>query len=61
MNIEGGYKRVVTYTLATEAGSSLRGAGFRVVGHVKGRSWNTPSRPRVDTAPLQDKLRWDAG
>lgn len=42
-----GYKRVVTYTLQSEPGSSLKAAGFvtdwKSVGGV---SWNTPSRPR---------------
>lgn len=55
-----GYRRCITYTLADESGASLRGAGFRVVGEVKGRSWSCPSRLRVDTHPLQDKLRWEA-
>ena len=55
-----GYSKLITYTLASEAGASLRAAGWRVVGEVKGRSWSCPSRPRVDTAPLQDKLRWEA-
>jgi hypothetical protein len=55
-----GYRRLVTYTLDTETGASLRAAGFRVVSEVRGRSWSCPSRPRVDTAPHQDKLRWEA-
>ena len=55
-----GYRKLITYTLAAETGSSLLGAGWRVVGEVKGRSWSCPSRPRVDKAPLQDKLRWEA-
>lgn len=54
-----GYRRLVTYTLATEPGTSLRAAGFRVVGSLRGRSWDCPSRPRVDKTPLQDKLRWE--
>ncbi len=54
-----GYKRVITYTLASEPGASLRGAGFRVVADVRGESWDRPNRPRVDTHPLQDKLRWE--
>lgn len=55
-----GYRRLVTYTLATEPGTSLRAAGWKLLGEVKGRSWNCPSRPRVDKHPLQDKLRWEA-
>ena len=54
-----GYHRLVTYTLASEPGSSLLGAGFKVVAEVTGRSWTTPSRPRVDKHPTQDKLRWE--
>ena len=34
-----GYRKLITYTLANESGSSLRGAGWKVVGEVKGRSW----------------------
>lgn len=54
-----GYRKLITYTLAAEGGGSLRAAGFRVVGQVAGRSWSCQSRPRVDTAPQQDKLRWE--
>jgi hypothetical protein len=57
-----GYRRLVTYTLQSEPGTSLRAAGWKVVGEVKGRSWHTPSRPRVDKtdAQRQHKLRWEA-
>ena len=54
-----GYRKLITYTLATEGGGSLRAAGFRIVGQVTGRSWSCQSRPRVDTHPQQDKLRWE--
>lgn len=55
-----GYKSLITYTLQSEQGASLRGAGWKIIGEVKGRSWNTKSRPRVDTHPLQDKFCWEA-
>ena len=55
-----GYKRLVTYTLPSESGASLRGAGYRCVGEAGGGSWNKPSRPRVDKHPTQTKLRWEA-
>ncbi len=55
-----GYKKLVTYTLASESGASLRAAGYRIVGEVRGRSWNCKSRPRVDKHPTQAKLRWEA-
>lgn len=54
-----GYRQLITYTLASESGASLRAAGWRTVGEVKGRSWSCPVRPRVDRHPLQDKLRWE--
>lgn len=55
-----GFRRLITYTLASESGASLRAAGWRTVGEVRGRSWSCESRPRVDHHPLQDKLRWEA-
>lgn len=55
-----GYRKLVTYTLASENGASLRAAGYRVVGEVTGRSWSCASRPRVDKHPMQNKLRWEA-
>lgn len=54
-----GYRRVVTYTLASEPGTSLWAAGWREVGWVRGRSWNCAARPRADQ-PLHDKRRWEA-
>lgn len=53
-----GYKRMITYTLNTEPGTSLRAAGWRVIGETAGGSWDRKSRPRVDTHPLQAKLCW---
>lgn len=41
-----GGARMITYTLEHEGGASLRGAGFRLVGTVPGRSWSCPSRLR---------------
>lgn len=55
-----GYRRLVTFTLPQEGGTSLRAAGWRLVGSTPGRSWSVPSRPRVDKHPLQEKWRWEA-
>ncbi len=52
-----GYQRVITYTLATEPGSSLRAANFRAVATVRGRQWDTPTRPRAHR-DVQDRVRW---
>ncbi len=53
-----GYRRLVTYTLDTEPGTSLVAAGYRLIGAAGGGSWSCPSRPRVDRHPTQGKLRW---
>lgn len=55
-----GYKRLVTYTLASEGGVSLKAAGYTLVGEAGGGSWSRSSRPRVDKHPTQAKLRWEA-
>ena len=54
-----GFKRLVTYTLAEEPGTSLKAAGFREIGTTPGRSWSVKSRPRVDTHPLGQKTIWE--
>lgn len=55
-----GYKRLITFTLASESGTSLRAAGWRDLYTTPGRSWSVPSRPRVDTHPLGQKTLWEA-
>jgi hypothetical protein len=55
-----GYARLITYILEDEPGTSLKAAGWRLVGKRGGGSWNCPSRPRVDKHPLQKKLFWEA-
>ena len=54
-----GYRKCLTYTLASEGGSSLRGAGWICIGEAGGGTWNRKSRPRVDEHPLQLKIRWE--
>jgi hypothetical protein len=55
-----GYKRIGTYILASEPGTSLAAAGWRLIGETSGGSWSRPSRPRVDKHPLQPKLLFEA-
>ena len=56
-----GYRRLITYTLTEEGGASLRAADWHIVDTgAGGGSWDRQSRPRVDTHPLQTKLRWEA-
>ncbi len=54
-----GYKKLITYTLPEEGGSSLRGAGWNCIGKAGGGSWNRKRRPHVDTHPTQRKFRWE--
>jgi len=54
-----GFRRIGTYILASEPGTTLVAAGWRQIGEVRGRSWDTPSRPRVDRHPTQDKLLFE--
>lgn len=59
-----GYTRLITYTLKSESGASLRGAGWRIVGEVTVRSkpWHGPDRAREwQSVYGQQKLRWEAG
>ncbi len=55
-----GYRRLVTYTLPEEGGTSLRAAGWRCIGESGGGSWSRAERPRIDLHPTQVKLRWEA-
>lgn len=54
-----GYRKCITYVLASETGDSVRAAGWREVGSTPGRSWSVPSRPRVDKHPTVPKLRFE--
>lgn len=53
--------RIITYTLASEPGSSLRAAGWLLDGETSGGSWSRDDRPRVDKHPTEPKKRWVAG
>ncbi len=58
-----GYRRVITYTLQTESGSSLRGAGWKVVAERKARTdaqqWtNRPGR-EWQAVVGQAKFLWE--
>lgn len=55
-----GYRRLITYTLKREKGTSVLAAGWTAVGEVRGRSWHCASRPRVDGHPIEPKVRWEA-
>jgi hypothetical protein len=55
-----GYKRLITYTLETESGTSLRAAGWHKVAKIKARSWDMPGRRRAKTPASEiSKWRWE--
>lgn len=54
-----GYRRIGTYILKSEPGTSLKAAGWKLIGETPGRSWSVPSRPRNDTHPLEPKLLFE--
>lgn len=57
-----GGTRLITYTLKTESGASLRGAGWKTIAEVAAapNGWGRESRPR-EWQPVigQQKLRWE--
>lgn len=56
---ELGYRKLITYILNTEPGTSLKASGWTLIGERGGGSWSVPSRPRVDKHPLQKKLLFE--
>ena len=62
-----GYRRAITYTLAEEAGTSTRAAGFREDGNSAGGAWVHTAGPRAaelprmfdpPKMPIGPKTRW---
>jgi hypothetical protein len=52
--------RLVTYTLRSESGASLRGAGWDLVAQVEPNKWNQPKRERRwQSIYGQQKFRWE--
>jgi hypothetical protein len=55
-----GYRRIITYTLESEIGTSLKASGWREVHRTSGGSWDRSSRPRTVKAPITRKTLWEA-
>jgi len=54
-----GYRRIITYTLKTESGSSLRAVGGSSV-EIRTGPWSRPARPRNEQEVTRlKKLRWE--
>lgn len=54
-----GYRKIVTYILDTESGTSLRAAGWKCAGLAGGKRWTGIRRPTVDLYPAQMKYRYE--
>lgn len=54
-----GYRRVITYILESEPGTSLKAAGFHCEGRAGGLEWNGSRKPKdADQYPHEMKTRW---
>lgn len=53
-----GYAKIITYTLDTENGASLRAAGWLCEGLAGGKQWTGTRKPAKPLYPLQMKLRY---
>jgi hypothetical protein len=56
-----GWRRLVSYTLLGEAGTSYRAAGWWPTYIGEGGEWSSPSRPREASAQPGVKVRWEYG
>lgn len=54
-----GYRRIGTYILKCEPGTSLVAAGWKLIAETPGKSWSVPSRPRDDKHPIEPKLLFE--
>lgn len=55
-----GYTRIGTYILKSEPGTTLKAAGWKLIGETPGKSWSVPSRLRTDKHPIEPKLLFEA-
>lgn len=56
-----GYKRIITYTLQSEPGTSLKASGWKIDElQTGGGSWSVPSRPRelVQTTLIGNEIKY---
>ncbi len=54
-----GYQKIITYTLDTENGASLRAAGWVCAGIAGGKCWTGKRRPAAALYPAQMKYRYE--
>lgn len=54
-----GYKRIITYILESENGSSLKAAGWHCAGPAGGKEWTGARKPPVPLYPQEMKVRFE--
>jgi hypothetical protein len=55
-----GYEKIITYTLISEGGSSLRAVGAKPTGPLLSHEWANPSRSRKSQSVYHEpKYRWE--
>ncbi len=54
-----GYRLLITYTLSTEPGTSLRASGWQQAASVPAQSWSRRTRIRDDKHVLMRRIRWE--
>jgi hypothetical protein len=55
-----GYTKVITYTLTSEGGASLRAVGAKPTGPLESHEWGNPARPRKSQEVYHEpKYRWE--
>ena len=54
-----GYRKIITYTLDTESGASLRATGWTNAGLAGGKAWTGSRRPAQPLYPARMKYRYE--
>lgn len=54
-----GWRKLITYTLQTERGTSLNAAGWKCIAEVSKQSWHRKNRPRINAPTPQKRFRWE--
>ena len=54
-----GYRKIITYILDTEDGTSLRAAGWTCMGLAGGKEWTGKRKPSEPIYPAQMKFRYE--
>lgn len=54
-----GYRKVITYTLESESGTSLKASNFKLVGKAGGKQWTGSRKREYYISPKEFKNKWE--